>query len=215
MSGTECVLLDAAGTLLWKPDVIPCIASTLGREGIVVDAAVLRERHKLVSELVEAPDVTGWDYYASFNVSLLRALGVPATGRLVLAIYESCRSLPWALSPGADTLSQLNVRIGVVSNWDSRLGQILESLGAKWVDPVVTSTSTGIRKPDARLFLQALDLIGTTAERVLFIGDSLRLDIEPALRVGMRAALYDPDDLFPHARVDRIRSLAEVERILI
>lgn len=214
MSAARCLLIDAAGTLLWKPEVIPSIHRVLQREGIVVEISVLAERHKLLSELMEAPDVTGWEFYESFNTNLLRILGVPATRQLASAIYESCRSLPWTLSPGADSLVRLAVQVGVVSNWDSRLGVTLEELGMGWLDPVVTSTAAGIRKPDERLFARALEVVGLPASHVLFLGDSVHLDVEPALRVGMRAALYDPDDLFKYTPVDRIRSLGDLEGLL-
>ena len=46
----------------------------------------------------------------------------------------------------------------------------------------------GCAKPDPRIFQQALDRLRLAPEQVLYVGDDLRLDVEGAQAIGMRAA---------------------------
>ncbi|WMW79433.1 HAD-IA family hydrolase [Undibacterium cyanobacteriorum] len=46
----------------------------------------------------------------------------------------------------------------------------------------------GCAKPDRRIFQEALDRLQLPAEQVLYVGDDLRLDVEGAQALGMRAA---------------------------
>jgi FMN phosphatase YigB (HAD superfamily) len=45
------------------------------------------------------------------------------------------------------------------------------------------------RKPDRRIFEAAIAKIGEPAQNILFVGDRLGVDIWPALKAGMRAAI--------------------------
>ena len=45
------------------------------------------------------------------------------------------------------------------------------------------------RKPDRRIFQAAADRMSEPAENILFVGDRIDKDIEPALKAGMRAVL--------------------------
>lgn len=56
------------------------------------------------------------------------------------------------------------------------------------------ATATGVTpqimgKPAAAMFQAALDVLGTTAEHTLMIGDRLNTDIEGAMQAGLKAAL--------------------------
>lgn len=65
----------------------------------------------------------------------------------------------------------------------------LEKLGlASYFDHIITTEMTGAKKPALEPFLLALQLLGTTAEETLLIGDSIRRDIAPGKRLGMLTA---------------------------
>ena len=68
----------------------------------------------------------------------------------------------------------------------------------------------GYRKPDPRFFRHALAQLSLAPEEVLFIGDSLKLDIEPALDLGIRAVLIDRDGLYPYYKGEKIGSIGEL-----
>jgi len=52
---------------------------------------------------------------------------------------------------------------------------------------VIFSSDFGHKKPDPRIFLQAVKLMGREPEEVMCIGDSFENDIVPSSRLGMRA----------------------------
>ena len=51
---------------------------------------------------------------------------------------------------------------------------------------VITSEEVGVEKPDPRIFHLTLERLGVAAKESIFIGDSLRGDIEGAAQIGMR-----------------------------
>lgn len=119
------------------------------------------------------------------------------------------------------TLTALRARglkLGVVSNWDSRLRGIAEGLGlAKLVDFLVISAEAGVRKPDPGIFRLALEKAGVRPEEALHVGDLAEEDVLGAQRAGVRAALIerskrmvDPASL---PGVPLIKSLRELDAL--
>jgi len=65
------------------------------------------------------------------------------------------------------------LRLAVVSNFDSRLPGLLDSLGlGQWLEAVVVSSAVGAAKPDPRPYQQALARLNLTAAEVWHVGDS-------------------------------------------
>ena len=65
------------------------------------------------------------------------------------------------------------LRLAVVSNFDSRLPGLLDSLGlGQWLEAVVVSSAVGAAKPDPRPYQQALAQLNLTASEVWHVGDS-------------------------------------------
>jgi putative hydrolase of the HAD superfamily len=89
-----------------------------------------------------------------------------------------------------ELLREMKFRLFIVTdashrNATKRLGK-LELMGM--FDHVITADVTKTSKPDMKVFYHALSSAGLKAEEVLFVGDSLRRDIEPAKQVGMVTA---------------------------
>jgi HAD superfamily hydrolase (TIGR01509 family) len=88
-------------------------------------------------------------------------------------------------------------RLCVVSNFfvPHLPAQFLESFGLRrYFDFILDSAAFGFKKPDPRIFYRALELARLTpqhAERVLFVGDRLDLDIYPAKALGMQALYFN------------------------
>lgn len=102
----------------------------------------------------------------------------------------------WRLYPEAlDILSRIQVRgqkLAVVSNWDSRLFQLIEGLKVSaYFDFVLASAVFGASKPSPRIFEEALRLSGLGPREAVHIGDSLEDDIRGAACAGMDAILID------------------------
>jgi len=125
-------------------------------------------------------------------------------------LEENCREIL------ADLVSR-KLKLGVISNFDSRLFDLLRDFGIEdCFDAVIISSHAPAAKPDPLIFQYALRQIGSQAESSIHVGDSLRGDYEAARSAGLSALLYDPEDR--HAdRPDerRIRSLAEVSSFLV
>jgi putative hydrolase of the HAD superfamily len=62
-----------------------------------------------------------------------------------------------------------------------------------YFNPIVVSGDHGFRKPDPRLFQLALDDMGVTAERTVYVGNDMHRDIFGAREVGMRTVMFDSD----------------------
>ncbi|KPV50330.1 haloacid dehalogenase [Kouleothrix aurantiaca] len=98
-------------------------------------------------------------------------------------------------TPGAlETLATLRARgyrLGLISNtiWPAELHlEDLETIGVlPYVEHPLFSGEVGMWKPSAAIFRHALELLDTTPEQAIFVGDSPREDIMGAQGVGMRA----------------------------
>ena len=78
-------------------------------------------------------------------------------------------------------------RMGVVSNFYGNLGNILaEADLARLFGAVADSSQVGIFKPDAGIFLAALDRLGSAPSETAMVGDSIDKDCLPAQRLGMK-----------------------------
>lgn len=88
------------------------------------------------------------------------------------------------------------VRLGVASNTRSHafIVAAVERLGlAGAFDPLVTSVSSGIRKPGAGIFERVLDAWGLPPERVAMVGDFPHKDVAGARALGLRTVWLTTD----------------------
>lgn len=90
-----------------------------------------------------------------------------------------------------------DVKLAVLSNNDRRLHAVLERLGiARFFDDnVVASATTGLQKPDARIFHHLLrsvaNLAPSDAGQLLHVGDDLENDVRGSVRAGALAVHLD------------------------
>lgn len=102
-------------------------------------------------------------------------------------------------------LRRRGVKTAIVSNtsWGSPACLWRRELGrrglAGLVDAAVFCRDVGWRKPDGRVFLHALGLLGVDASEAVFVGDDPRWDVEGPRRVGMGAVLMDRAGRSPKA----------------
>jgi len=86
----------------------------------------------------------------------------------------------------------------------------------------VSSSEHGLMKPHPSIFAAALQLVNVPAAAAVMVGDSVRQDVDGALRAGMRAVLlHRSPGPHPRARefaesgVPVIRSLTELPALVI
>ena len=125
--------------------------------------------------------------------------------------------------PGAkETLSKLRTRglkTGIITNGTTRTQNIkIDLLGFRsLIDIAIVSETAGVKKPDARIFAQALAGIQTTAGETIFVGDHPQNDVLGAQKAGLRAVWvrsYHPwpeGEREPQWQVDRHTELLDIQ----
>lgn len=100
------------------------------------------------------------------------------------------------VSLNADLLKRLSrrYRLGIVSNFYGNLATVCRNLElVPYFRVFVDSAILGCLKPDPRIFLNALSQLGTSPDRAVFVGDSLRRDMAGARNVGMAHIWLSPE----------------------
>ena len=111
--------------------------------------------------------------------------------RATFARAEAWRVYPEAVEALSD-LARRGIRLGVISNWDSRLPALLSALGLNaHFECVVSSAAAGYEKPHPAIFHAGLQALGVEPSRALHVGDRLEEDYEGAIGAGLQALLVD------------------------
>ncbi len=208
------ILFDVANTLLHKPEVYIRIAGVLKGSGYDIPLPFLIEKHRLISEALTFPDKTTREFYHDFNKVFLFSLGVIAEESLLNQLFDSCTYLPWEPFEDTRVLSELRLPIGILSNWDKSLPEKLKKYFSFSFAPIFCSEIIGFRKPDSRFFRHAVETLACKPEEILFIGDSLKLDIEPAIALGIRAVLVDREGLYPYYKGEKVARFSEIKELI-
>jgi putative hydrolase of the HAD superfamily len=225
------VFFDAGETLVHPHPTFPDLfAQILRREGHEVDAETIRQRiHVVFDRFKQAADTNElwttspeksrrfWhDVYAIF----LRDLGIDGDDGLVDRVYAEFTDLAnYVLfddvPPVLEKLRGAGLELGVVSNFEEWLEQLLEELGViDFFRVRVISGVEGMEKPDPRIFRLAMERAGVSPEGSVYVGDNPEFDVGPAAAVGMHPVLIDRRDRFPDAEGTRITSMDQLPAVL-
>jgi putative hydrolase of the HAD superfamily len=102
-------------------------------------------------------------------------------------------------------------RLVVVSNWDVSLHAVLERLGlGELLDGIVTSAEVGARKPSPAIFERGLSVAAVGPRDAVHVGDSIKDDVQGAMRAGIEAVLMRRDGRAGPPGVRTIATLAEL-----
>jgi putative hydrolase of the HAD superfamily len=131
----------------------------------------------------------------------------------VFEVFEDPRS--WQLFPDTlptiTTLQEQGLELGIISNFDSRLFAVLRGLGIENKFATVTISSLAhAAKPSPKIFHLALEKHAVDPEEAMYVGDSLRDDVEGATKAGLRAILLDREGKHAGTGVQTIRTLKEL-----
>lgn len=133
-------------------------------------------------------------------------------------VYERFQGLQgWMLFPETfdvlKGLRTLGLKLGIISNFDSRIYPVLDSLGIReYFDSVTISSEAGYAKPSREIFDQAVRSLNVPASTILLVGDSIYDDVIPAIHAGLSAVLLDRRDR--HASQARLRRIASLEDVI-
>lgn len=146
------------------------------------------------------PEMSGVDFEAWFH-SLWTTFGSARVWRY----YADA-------PPTLQALRARGMKIGIISNWDTRLRGILRELRAP-VDFAVISSEVGYRKPRREIFALAEQQAGVQPSEALHIGDFYEEDVLGALASGWKAVLIVRQEKYvpvPEGDFLRIHDLREL-----
>lgn len=206
----DLISLDAQGTLIRpRPSLSAIYQQVCGRFGRDVTADEITEcsgavwaEHRASPEaaILDTSDDITRQWWARFNTKLFHRLGMRDNLEgFVQALWDVFGDPDnWDLFPEVrGVLVELRgrgYRLGVVSNWDSRLLTICDRLDLSgMVDFVIASASAGMEKPDRRIFEMALAAASSSAPRAIHVGDDYVADVVGAKDAGLDAVLIDRD----------------------
>ncbi len=119
--------------------------------------------------------------------------------------------------PTLQHLREADIKLAIVSNWDTPLFPLLERLGiVHYFDTITASHDVRVRsaKPDPHIFEYTLKKVGVTAEETVHVGDTFDADILGAQGVGIRPILLDRDGTQTGRWKETIQSLAELSELV-
>jgi putative hydrolase of the HAD superfamily len=217
----DCVLFDAGDTLLAPAPsfqgrfVAVAAAHGLPLEEAAVDAAIAAAVREAAWPSDWADPATQRTFWTGFYRDVLAGLGhTPAQGDLAEALFESFSDpagyrLFDDVRPALDELAGRGIRLGVVSNFEPWLAEVLErqGIGDRFA-AVAISGVLGVAKPDPRIFKAALAEAGADPAATVHVGDQPVNDVAAARAVGITPVLIDRFARHPDARgTHRVESL--------
>ena len=191
------IIFDVSGTLLGKPTLYNSIKKVIFDFGYDISLGEIKQKHKLLSEVIHFPDNTDSSFYQKFNSELLYLLGIVPTEEIVDSIFKSCTYLPWEKYEDTTVLNELKLPLGIVSNFNTTLKEKLQYFFGDIFQDVFVSEELGIAKPNIEFYQKALEQIPFLANEILYVGDSIKLDLEPAKKVGLNTLIIDRDNFYP------------------
>jgi HAD superfamily hydrolase (TIGR01509 family) len=218
----KLILFDAGNTLVWVDH--PYLLGLLGEYGYEVTEEQLLEAEyaakRMMDELIRSGN-SGTDASRGpiYFARVLAEVGVDPSLLPSLAPRIAARhaeSNLWCrVRPGtAEALRELRERghrLGVISNSDGRIEELLASVGlAEYFDFIIDSHVVGFEKPDPRIFHLGCERGGVAPEDVVYVGDLYEIDVVGARGAGLRAVLIDPLGRWTDLDCDRIAGVHEL-----
>jgi FMN phosphatase YigB (HAD superfamily) len=208
------IFFDVANTLLYKPSLYSNISEVISRYGFKINENEIKKAHKIISELILFPDKTSREFYDSFNKEFLYSLGIISNETLLEDIFKSCTYLPWKPFEDTSYLKNINIPMGIISNWDTSLTEKLNYFFDVKFTNIFISEREKLKKPDILFYKKAIEQLNYKTHEILYVGDSLKLDIEPSLKIGIDSILIDREDFFPYYNGKKIKNLNELKSII-
>jgi putative hydrolase of the HAD superfamily len=207
------IIFDINGTLInihtdeGMDEIYRAISHFLTYHGIYLHRGDVRDQYFRImekqikasgEEFPEFDAVSLWEEFLSNNLGPAR---VPSPERLedmsrfLAEMYRGISRIRLELYPDVKpVLDELKSRFPMAVVSDGQSVWALPEMRAAGIDkyfkPIVISGDYGFRKPDPRLFQDALDGIGFEPENVLFVGNDMYRDVCGAGNMGMKTVFF-------------------------
>ena len=208
---TNAIFFDFFATLIsWTQPLRVTIRKIADRYQLQLDWSVYDEAQAILTEAYEASKPTD-----NIRDTIFRQLDACCTYLKKLGVREHIDQIAWEVLqyehalfsrnnatlyedvlPTLNQLQQMDLKMGIISNWDTPLHAMVEELGlSPYFDVIVASHDQRVRsaKPDAAIFEYALNTVGVSPEEAIHVGDSFEADIMGAHAAGIRAILLERD----------------------
>jgi len=209
----DAVLFDIDGTILTEMPLIqlflPLVYDELSRKfGISKGEA----RDRFLAEIFGRRDTYDWHDWNFF----FKLFGLELNYEDLLEDYPHKLSVYPDTVPTLEWLGENGYSLGVVTSGPAYQRLKLKLAGLEeYFDVVVTRDDVNAIKPEPKIFLYALEELGTEPSRAIMVGDSLSQDVYGAKNVGMTAVWINRDGDNGYNMADyEIRSLHELRKIL-
>jgi putative hydrolase of the HAD superfamily len=216
----HAIFFDAVGTIIFPdPPAAEAYAAVGRRHGSCLPLEVIQDRFRVVLQAEEerdwqndlrtdeAREVRRWRHIVG---AVLDDVSHPEDCFQELFTHFACPTA-WGCVPEAgEVLAELarrGYRLGLASNYDSRLRSVVAGLPAlRPLASLVISSEVGWRKPARGFFEAVVERSGVPGEQVLLVGDDPVNDAEGARAAGLQALLIDPCGS-PEGCIPRLGSL--------
>ena len=228
MKNIKAVLFDLVGTLIYVKDPVGYVYSSVASSfGFKTDYKKLEEAFIEVMSKKSTPhggETEERKWWKEIVSEVFSSCGYDLKDKFDLifeALFkEFTRKSAWAVYPEVvPALEKLSVwgycnnpiQIGLISNFDSRLEIILKELDLyKYFNCLAYSGKVGFSKPDYKIFQYALKELNVLPEESIYIGDSLKIDYEPAMELGIETLLIDRENHYTGKGINSILNLEEI-----
>jgi putative hydrolase of the HAD superfamily len=199
------------------------------RYGIAVDASTFSHAVAGAAPLLDGPEDMPYAdaVFIAYTRRIIEGMGgtgphVDACAREIYREWAACQHFE-LYDDVPDVLHELSaagLRIGLISNSHRCLASFQSHFELQGlIAATISSSEHGFMKPHPSIFFAALQLLDVAPADAVMVGDSLRHDVEGAMRAGMRGVLlHRGDSPTPEARergVAVIRSLRELPNLVI
>lgn len=208
------IIFDINGTLSdietneWHDDVYRVISNLLSYQGISLAPNIVRD---LYFQIMKEQRAASGERHPEFDaIGIFREIierhstrftrALPARKieqlpRLLAETHRAASRLRLQPYPGViDTIRQLHPRYRLAIISDGQTAYAIPELNAVelsgYFDPIIISGDHGFRKPDERLFTQALTAMEMEASEVLFVGNDMHRDVFGAQRAGIKTVFF-------------------------
>jgi putative hydrolase of the HAD superfamily len=227
----RAVFFDAGETLVHPAPTFPeLFASIVTREGhvrtpedVIVASAVVMDRFSEAArdqELWTTSPERSRAFWLGVYERMLVALDLPDGDGLRDTLYREFTDLRnYALfddvPPALSELTEAGLGLGIVSNFEAWLDDLLLALGVRDAFPVrVISGLEGVEKPDPRIYELAMARAGVGAAESVYVGDNPEFDVDPPAALGMFTVLIDRRSRHEGHDGVRITDLADLAGVL-
>ncbi|NEQ98404.1 MAG: HAD-IA family hydrolase [Cyanothece sp. SIO2G6] len=203
----KVIFFDAVGTLFGVRDSVGHVYAALAQiYGVTVDPTAVNDAFYtsfkaappiafpgIAAEQIVMHEFEWWKAIAHQTFTTIGAVEQFSDfDRFFDHLYDHfATAKPWFIYedtfPTLDYWRNQGVDIGLISNFDSRVHQVLRALGlTRYFDSITISTEVGAAKPSMAIFTAALRKHNCAAHQAWHVGDSRKEDYGGAIATGLR-----------------------------